>query len=63
MLRNLANLLGNRFIERNHLPLIGFTVIHLALLDQLRTLCRESLLDLLEVFEQVMNALGYRLGL
>ncbi len=63
MLRNLANLLGNRFVERNHVPLVGFTGICLALLDGLFTLCRESLLDLLEVIKQVTNALGYGFGL
>jgi hypothetical protein len=55
MLHNLVNLLGNRFVEQNHLPLVGFTGIHLALLDGLLTLSWESLLDLLEFVEQEME--------
>ncbi len=62
MLCNLVNFLGNRFIERNLLPLVGFSWI-LALLDGLITLHWESLLDLLEVIEQVTNTLWYGFGL
>ena len=63
MLCHLANCLGNRFIGRYHLLLVGFAVIQLALLSRLIALCRESLLDLLEVIKQVTNALWYGSGL
>ena len=58
MLCYLANLLGNRFVGRYHLPLVGLAGIRLALLGGLIKLCWESLLDLLNVIEQVTNALG-----
>ncbi len=57
MLRHLANFLGNRFVGRYHLPLVGLAGICLALLSGLIALGRESLLDFLEVIEQVTNAL------
>ena len=63
MLHNLVNLLENRFFERNHLPLVGFTGIRLALLDGLLMLHQESILDLLKVIEQVTNTLWYGFGL
>ena len=63
MLRCLANLLGNRFIGRYHFPLVGLAGSCLALLGGQITLRGESLLNLLEVIEQVTNALGYGFGL
>ena len=63
MLCHLANFLGNRFLGQYHLPLVGLSGIRLALLSELIALCRESLLDLLEVIEQVTNALWYGFGL
>ena len=63
MLCNLVNHIGNMFIEQNYIPLVGFIGICLALLDGLMTLCQESFLNLLEVVEQVMDALWYGFGL
>ena len=63
MLCDLAHLLRNRFVKQYHLPLVEVARIHLALLDGLITLHRESLLDLLKVIEQVTNTLWYGFGL
>ena len=57
MLCHLANFLGNRFIGRYHLPLVGLAGICLALLSGLIVLCWESFLNFFEVIEQVTNAL------
>ena len=53
MLCHLANFLGNRFVGRYHLPLVGLAGIRLALLIGLIALRRESLLDFRKVIEQV----------
>ena len=63
MLCCLANLFGNRFVERYHFPLVGLAGICLVLLDGRITLRRESLLDLLKVIKQVTKALWYGFGL
>ncbi len=63
MLCHLANFLGNRFVGRYHLPLVGLAGICLSLLGGLIVLCWESLLNLLQVIKQVTNAQWYGFGL
>ena len=50
-------LLPNELIEQPHPLLVGVARVCLPILSELFSLCQESLLVLLEVIKQVMNAL------
>jgi len=59
----LVRLLGDGFVNQHHLALVGVARVCIPLLTGLFSFLRESLLNLLEVIEQVTDALGYRVCL
>ena len=63
MLRLLVRLLGDGLMNCDHLVLAGVAEVCLTLLTRLFPLQRKSLLDLLEVIEQVTDALGHHVCL